>query len=221
MNPDTLFDYLDGKLSAAERAQLEERVLSDAQLRRQLAIAREIHNSMRDSREVLASLETSTGVNRGAVLGRRLIITFAVLVFANVLFGIYAIAFMEKKRHSKISQEKNRQQLLENLEKSAAAALPPPSFDVDEIKLLEPIQPQQDWLANKVIAAAQECGGSGAKGLSDQHSTLLFAEIPSARLKEFRDRLSKMGAILPTASSEVPTKPNTIVQIRIVDEIKP
>jgi hypothetical protein len=220
MNPDKFFDYLDGKLSASERAQLEERVLSDDQLRRQLAIAREIHSSIRDSREVLASLKETSTSNRGAVLGRRIVIAFAVLVFANVLFGIYAIAFMEKKRRGKVSQDHNRQQLIQNLEKSAAAALPPPSFDVDEIKLIAP-SPGQSWLADKVISEAQSCGGSGAKGLSDEHSTLLFAEIPSSRLNEFRERLSKMGAILPTPNSEVPTKPNTIVQVRIVDGLKP
>lgn len=219
MNPDKLFDYLDGTLSAGERAQLEDRVLTDAQIRHQLAVAREIHKSMRESREILASIDGPAS-NRGAVLGRRIIIAFAVLVFANVLFGIYAIAFMENKRHSTVRQEQNRQQLMNNLEKSAAAALPPPSFDVDEIKFLEPVRPQQDYLANKVIAAAEACGGSGAKGLSDAHSTLLFAEIPSSKLNEFRERLSKMGAILPAASTEVPTKPNTIVQVRIVDELK-
>lgn len=220
MNPDNLFDYLDGRLSPSERAQLEERVLSDAQLRHELAIARQIHTSMRDSREALESLEEVPNPERGAVLGRRIVITFAVLVFANVLFGIYAIAFMQKKHSSNARQERNRQELMNNLEKSAAAALPPPSFDVDEIKFVTP-GPGQSWLADKIISVAQECGGSGAKGLSDEHSTLLFAEIPSVRLKEFREKLSKMGATLPTPSSDVPTKPNTIVQIRIVDELKP
>jgi len=220
MNPDQLFDYLDGRLSPSERAQLEERVLSDAQLRHELAIARQIHASMRDSREVLASLEDVSTPDRGAVLGRRIAITFAVLVFANVLFGIYAIAFMQKKHSGNARQDRNRQELLNNLEKSAAAALPPPSFDVDEIKFVAP-GPGQSWLSDKIISVAQECGGSGAKGLSDEHSTLLFAEIPSARLKEFREKLSKMGATLPTPSTDVPTKPNTIVQIRIVDELKP
>ena len=53
MNPDKLFDYLDGKLSAAERVALEDRLASDQQLQRELAIARRIHAGMRgDSREV-------------------------------------------------------------------------------------------------------------------------------------------------------------------------
>src|SRR6266542_3213699 len=54
MNPDKLFDYLEDRLPAAERAALEERLMSDKQLQRELAVARQIHAGMRgDSREVL------------------------------------------------------------------------------------------------------------------------------------------------------------------------
>ncbi|PYL85433.1 MAG: hypothetical protein DMF17_08570 [Verrucomicrobia bacterium] len=54
MSPDKLFDYLDGKLSTRERAELEQRLTSDQQLQSELAVARRIHASMRgDSREVL------------------------------------------------------------------------------------------------------------------------------------------------------------------------
>ena len=40
MNPDKLFDYLEGRLPAAERAALEQRLISDKQLQRELAVAR-------------------------------------------------------------------------------------------------------------------------------------------------------------------------------------
>ena len=53
MNPDKLFDYLDGRLSPNERAELEERFMSDPQLRRELTVARRIHSEMRDSREIV------------------------------------------------------------------------------------------------------------------------------------------------------------------------
>ena len=54
MNPDKLFDYLEGKLPAAERVALEQRLISDKQLQRELAVARQIHSGMRgDSKEVL------------------------------------------------------------------------------------------------------------------------------------------------------------------------
>ena len=47
MNPDKLFDYLDGRLPGAERAALEQQLISDKQLQRELALAREIHAGMR------------------------------------------------------------------------------------------------------------------------------------------------------------------------------
>src|SRR5438552_13011624 len=54
MNPDKLFDYLEGRLSATERTALEEQLISDKQLQRELAVALRIHAGMRgDSREVL------------------------------------------------------------------------------------------------------------------------------------------------------------------------
>jgi len=52
MNPEKLFDYLEGKLSETERTQLEERLAADPQLQRELAIAREMHRRSRGSREV-------------------------------------------------------------------------------------------------------------------------------------------------------------------------
>src|SRR5438445_460511 len=56
MNPDKLFDYLQGRLPAADRAALEERLSSDKQLQRELAVAQQIYAGMRgDSREILQS----------------------------------------------------------------------------------------------------------------------------------------------------------------------
>jgi hypothetical protein len=218
MNPDRLFDYLDGKLSPSERAELEEQLVSDQDLQRELRVARQIHASMRDSREILSSLEESSSTNRGAVLGRRIAVAFAVLVFANVLFGIYAIFFMEKKRQSGSSRDRNRQEMQQALIKSAATALPTPSLDVDEIKLITPA-PAQNALADQVIAAAVHSGGSAAKNLSDERGILLFAEVPTARLGEFRNSLAKLGAILPSSNNS-PSGEKAIVQVRISDGVQ-
>src|SRR5438034_11355647 len=114
MNPDKLFDYLEGKLSPRERAELEERLKSDPQLRRELTVARQIHTNMGNSREILGLAE-STLEERGAVLGRRIVIAFSVIVFANVVFGIYAIAFMNTKERTKLNTEQNRTELAESL----------------------------------------------------------------------------------------------------------
>jgi len=218
MNPDKLFDYLDGKLTPGERAELEKRFMSDPEVRRELAVARQIHAEMRDSREIVGVAEP-TLEQRGAVLGRRIAIAFAVLVFANVVFGIYAIAFMKKKERTRMNTEQNRSELAESLARSAAVALPTPSLEVDEIKLTAPVS-EQDKLANKVIAAAKQVGGSGTKGLADQQGVLLFAEVPTARLNDFRDAMKKLGATLPSAPVEAAAGEKRILQIRISSSLQ-
>jgi len=212
MNPDKLFDYLDGKLSSQERAALEERLMSDAQLRRELAVARRIHVEMRDSREIVGVAEP-TLEQRGAVLGRRVMIAFSVLVFANVLFGIYAIAFMNKKTRTQLNTQQNRTELAESLARTATVALPTPSLDVEEIKFTAPVA-EQDALANTIIDEARAAGGSAAKGLADEHGVLLFAEIPTARLSEFREAMKKLGGSVPATSAVAGEK--SILQVRIV-----
>jgi hypothetical protein len=220
MNPDRLFDYLDGKLSESERAELEELLVSDPKLRRELGVARQIHSEMRNSREVLAATDEKLMNERGAVLGRRIAIAFAVLVFANVLFGIYAIVFMEKKQRAKRSEEQNRTELTQTLQRAAVSALPTPSLDVEEIKFTAPV-PKQDSLANMAITAAEQCGGSGTKGLADAHGILVFAEVPPDRLADLRERLKKMGATVPSATGQTPQGNKAIVQIRISEPANP
>jgi anti-sigma factor RsiW len=217
MSPDKLFDYLDGKLSPEQREKVEQQLTSDAHARRELAAAREIHRHMRDSREVLLLDELPNP--RGAILGRRVAIAFAALVFLNVVFGLYAIGFMEKKRHARPAEDQNQQQLVQALEKAAVSALPTPSFEVDEIRIEAPTK-QREAMASMVIAAASQCGGSAVKGLSKDNGILLFAEIPVERLKEFAGSLKKLGAVLPAPGTENATSGKAILQIRIVESVK-
>src|SRR5438477_34936 len=68
MNPDKLFDYLEGRLPAPERAALEDRLMSDKQLQRELAVARQIHAGMRgDSREVVVPPLKVSRIKGGSV----------------------------------------------------------------------------------------------------------------------------------------------------------
>ena len=212
MNPDKLFDYLDGKLSSSERAELEERLLSDPQLRRELVVARKIHADMRDSREVFGLAEPPLE-QRGAVLGRRIAIAFSVLVFANVLFGIYAIAFMNKKQRTQLNTQQNRTELAESLARTAAVALPTPTLDVEEIKFNAPVS-EQNALADKVVDEARAAGGTATKGLADEHGILIFAEIQSARLDQFREAMKKLGGTEPPPPPSAGEK--TILQVRIL-----
>ena len=97
MNPDKLFDYLEGNLPPAERAALEEQLISDKQLQRELAVARQIHANMRgDSREVLL-LPTQDVTEQGRKMALRVGAAFIVLMAVNVGIGLWLIARHETK----------------------------------------------------------------------------------------------------------------------------
>ena len=60
MNPDKLFNYLDGKLSSTEREELEDQLIRDPELQREFAMARNIHQRMSgEFREVILDEPTS------------------------------------------------------------------------------------------------------------------------------------------------------------------
>ena len=214
MNPDKLFDYLDGKLSPNERAELEERFMSDAEARRELSVARKIHANMSGSREIVGVADATSTSERGPVLARRVMIAFMLLVIANVCFGIYAVFFMKNKQRDRVRTEQNRTELTQSLSTAAAAALPTPTLGIEEITLNAPAT-EQIALSDRVIAAAIQSGGSAAKGLTNENGILLFAEIPTKRLTEFRDGLKKLGATIPAAATEPGSGEKTILQVRI------
>ncbi|HST31481.1 MAG TPA: hypothetical protein VLK27_11665 [Chthoniobacterales bacterium] len=214
MNPDKLFDYLDGKLSAKERADLEDRFMSDPVARRELAVARQIHASMGNSREIVGIADAPSTEDRGPILARRVMIAFMVLVFVNVAFGIYAIFFMKNKQRARERTEQNRSELAQSLSQTAAAALPTPTLGVEEITF-QTLATEQAALADKIIAAASQSGGSATKGLNNENGILIFAEIPTPRLNEFREALKKLGATIPPPSNEPNAAEKTILQVRI------
>jgi hypothetical protein len=217
MSPNKLFDYLDGKLPPAERAELERQLVTDKHLQRELVMAREIHSRAENTREVVLPAEMKT--ERGAILGRRVAIAFALLVFMNVLFGLYAIFFMENKRRTRELDDQNRQQLTEALQKAAANALPTPTLDNEEIRFVVPLK-QQDAMVKKVLAAAKQSGGSAARNLSNENGVLVFAEIPLARVDQFRAALAKLGAVLPAPANQSGASGNAILQIRVSENAK-
>jgi anti-sigma factor RsiW len=214
MNPDKLFDYLDGKLSPNERADLEERFMSDPEARRELSVARKIHANMSGSREIVGVAGATSTSERGAVLAQRVMIAFMLLVIANVCFGIYAVFFMKGKQHDRVRTEQNRTELTQSLSTAAAAALPTPTLGIEEITLNAPAT-EQTALSDRVIDAAIQSGGSAAKGLTNENGILLFAEIPTKRLTEFRDGLKKLGATIPAPATEPGSGEKTILQVRI------
>lgn len=222
MNPDKLFDYLDGKLAPADREQLEEKLAADPQLQRQLAIAREIHRGMRDSssaREVTMLLEDEALRQRGSKVGRRILTAAMALVLLNVLIGLGVIASKRSKPAQTNAREAQiRQQLAASLGAAAQDALPPPTFAAAEIALNAP-RAEWDSIAARVLAAAEQCGGSAAKGLPDDALLTVVADVPTNREAEFR-RLVQNPSLSPAPASP-PTSgvPNerTIIQVHITE----
>lgn len=220
MNPDKLFDYLDGKLDPAEREAFEQKLASDSHLLRQLAVARDIHRGMqgaRESREVLPAIDDPATAARGAKLGRRVLTAAMALVLLNVLVGLGVIAFKRSKPPDTSAKEAQiRQQLAASLGATAQKAMPMPTFAAAEIQLTAP-RAEWDNVAARVISAAEQCGGSAVKGLPDEKVLTVVADVPSSRESEFRQLVHP--APTPEASPTASAAPNerTIVQVRIVE----
>src|SRR5436309_5774149 len=125
MNPDKLFDYLEDRLPAAERAALEERLMLDKQLQRELAMARQIHAGMRgDSREVLLAARPDV-TEQGRKMALRVGAAFIVLMAVNVAIGLWLIARHEAKHPSRALLETQMpDQLATSLERAAAVCRP-------------------------------------------------------------------------------------------------
>jgi len=200
MNPDKLFDYLDGKLPEGERRALEQRLVSDEQLRRELAVARQIHAHGRgDSREIILPGETDTG-ERGRALARRIGVVFIILMALNVGVGLWFIARQESKNPNRaLLQEQMRRQLAESLERAAASALSPAPLGVTEIRLSIGAG-QLDAVTEKVVDIVRQLGGTVTKGMPDPDRIGLLVDLPGNQEGDFR----RLIAAIPATSVTMP-----------------
>ncbi|HSH38332.1 MAG TPA: hypothetical protein VK993_06075 [Chthoniobacterales bacterium] len=226
MNPDKLFDYLDGKLSPADRTALEEKLMSDSQLRKQFNIAREIHRSGRDSREVIVQTDDPSEMERRGKLGRRIATAAIVLVFLNVAAGLAVIAGKNWKSKPSPKEADIRQQLEASLGAAAQNAMPAPSFSEAEMTVTAP-RAQWDHIADTIAGGATAFGGSAAKGLPDDNLMSVMVEIPAHRDAEFRravtsaSTITPMPAFAPAVKNDGPgggeKDGRTILQVRIAE----
>ena len=145
--PQKLFDYLDGKLPAPEREELEQKMADDSNLLRQLAIARKLREAMPGSQEVIGSVdEVSPADRRGAILSRRVALAFIVLVFLNVLIGLWFIFQNEKKTRSRATPACGSKWNSHSLMRPWLA-MPTPNIEADEIKISAPAEQQEQTVA--------------------------------------------------------------------------
>ena len=204
MNPDKLFDYLDGRLPAAERAALEERLISDKQLQREFGVARQIHAGIRgDSREII--LPPSPDVSeQGHKMAIRIGVAFMVLMFVNVGIGLWFIFKHESSNPNRpLLEAQMREQIAKSIERAATLTPAPNALGVSEITV--PAENGRlDAVADEVVAIVSRFGGSATKGVSDAGRASILADVPANREPDFRNAIASIGGEIsapPTASS--------------------
>jgi hypothetical protein len=186
MKPDKLFDYLEGRLSPKERAALEEKLMSDKQLQREFAVARQIHAGMRgDSHEVVLPAPTDVSP-QGRNMAIRIGVAFIVLMFVNVAIGLYFIFWHESKNPNRpLLEAQMREQIAKSIEKAATLTPVPNPLGVSEITI--PAETGNlDAVADEVVAIISRLGGSSTKGVPDAGQLTVLVDLPAGRESEFR-----------------------------------
>ena len=224
MNPDKLFDYLDGRLSAAERDALEQRLVSNEQLQRELAMARRIHAGMRgNSQEVLLESDMEMS-ERGRKLARRIGVAFIILMAANVGVGLWFIAHHESKNPNRgLLESQMRQQLANSLEHAAGTELGSGRIGVTDLRVVAP-PGQLERVADQVVDLAQRVGGAATKGIAEAHRVGVLVDVPRMREAEFRAQLGTISAAPlsadVTGGSSASTSGKKSFAVEIIDKPK-
>jgi hypothetical protein len=213
MNPDKLFDYLEGRLSPTERAALEERLISDKQLQRELAVARQIHAGMHgDSREVLLSSRPDV-TERGRKMALRVGTAFIILMAVNVGFGLWLIIRHETNNPNRaLLETQMREQITKSIEHAAATLTPGPNaLGITEITI--PVAAGKlDAIADEVVRFASRSGGSATKGLQDKDRLNVLVDVPSNREQEFRAAIKAIGSGEPGSTLQATaTEPGSTI----------
>jgi anti-sigma factor RsiW len=218
MNPDKLFDYLEGRLPPTERAALEQRLLSDKQLQHELAVARQIHAGMRgDSREVLLPPRSDV-TEQGRKMALRVGAAFIVLMTVNVGIGLWLIARHETKNPNRALLEKQMREQITNSLEHAAATFTPAPLGVGEI-VVPAAAGKLETIADNVVTIATRFGGSATKGLADQGRLSVLVDLPSSREPEFRAAISSIvgqaaaASATPATAAATTEKKSFVVQI--------
>jgi anti-sigma factor RsiW len=219
MNPDKLFDYLEGRLSPSERAELEQRLTSDKQLQRELAVALQIHTGMRgDSREVLLPARPDV-TEQSRKMALRVGIAFIVLMAVNVAFGLWLIARHETKNPNRpLLETQMREQIAKSIERAAATLTPAPNpLGVSEITI-PAATGKLDAVADEVVTIASRFGGSAAKGLPDGGRLTVLVDLSSNRESEFRTAIESIGGGVQPSPTPAPAdttaeKKSFVVQV--------
>ncbi len=201
MNPDKLFDYLDGRLTSSERAALEERLMSDKQLQREFAVARQIHAGMRgDSQEVVLPAPPDLP-EQGHKMAMRVGVAFMLLMLVNVGIGLWFVFRHESKNPNRpLLEAQMREQIAKSIERAAALTPTPNVLGVTEITI-SAATGKLDSVANEVVTIAGRLGGSATKGLQDNNRLSVLVDVPSIKETEFRAEIASINKETPAPSA--------------------
>ena len=217
MNPDKLFDYLEGRLPAGERARIEQELISNEQLQRELAVARQIHAGMRGgSREVVLPARPEMS-EQGRRMALRVGTAFIVLMAVNVGIGLWLIARHETKNPNRALLEKQMRDQIANSLEHAARTFTPAPLGVSEI-MVPAATGKLEAVADEVVTIATRFGGSATKGLPDKGRLSVLVDLPSNRETEFLAAISSTVGVKPPGSPSPATaatieKKSFVVQI--------
>ena len=212
MTPEKFFDYLEGKLPPDERERLERALIANPELQQEFVAARQIHRSLERSPDEIAA------TTRAGSRGRQLAAAFALLVVMNVALGLFYIfrSNQPSPEVRKAQQAKIYQQVYGSVEKAAAATFTPPTISPEEIAIVVPRE-KQSAIAQSIVAAASQAGGSGTKGLPDHGQVKVLVLVPASAQAKFRQMLSALGAPAPSPDANPgATSPDEPVHLEIV-----
>ena len=179
--------------------------MSDEQLQREFAVARQIHAGMRgDSREVVFPAPPDVS-GQGRKMGIRIGVAFMVLMFVNVGIGLYFIFWHESKNPNRpLLEAQMREQIAKSIGRAASLTPAPNALGVTEITISAETG-KFDAVADKVVAIVSELGGSATKGVPDAGRVSVLVDLPAARESEFRAAIASMAGSIPGSSDSKTT----------------
>src|SRR5947207_5328234 len=201
--------------------------MSDKQLQREFAVARQIHAGMRgESREIVLPAPPEIPQQGGRKMAIRIGVAFMVLMFVNVGIGLWFIFWHESKNPNRpLLEAQMREQIAKSIERAAPLTPAPNALGVTEITI--PAEKGKlDAIADKVVALVSEVGGSATKGVPDAGRLSILIDLPAGRESEFRGAVASIQgrgspespppARSPEPGSPTPAtseKKNLVVQI--------
>jgi Tfp pilus assembly protein PilN len=196
VNPDKLFDYLDGKLPEHERHRLEEQLMNDAEARREFDVARRIHAATGGGREHLEVVDEVVGDrSQGKRAVRQILLATLVLVAVNVFLGLLYIAHHESTNPNRaLLDQQNREELRQALDRAAADALTPPPLGVTELNLTVE-KGREQAVADEIVQLTKRLKGTATAGIPDDARMKMLVELGGERSQEFRDALQNLDGV--------------------------